>query len=427
MNALTQRPARNLGKESGRGYALCLLFLASVLNLFDRQVINIIAQDIKADLGLTDLQLGLLTGTAFGLFYGVLGVPLAYLADRTNRVRLIAGSVAIWSLLTASCGFANSFGQLAFLRMGVGIGEAGCVPASTALVADRFPPQHRSGAMGLLFLGVPLGSLLGLLIGGMVGQSFGWRAAFLVAGGPGILLAGLILLSMREHRREADLATTSAAGSVRMLLANASFRWLLVGGAFATSLIYVAGAWLPAFLIREHGLTTAQVGGWCGLAVGLGGAVGTLGAGLLADRLRPYVAKAETLVPICSSLVAGIALLIAVNASGVAIALVMVGVFYAAAFAWMGPATTRMQAVAGEGSRSLAIGLQVCAANLFSLLFCIPAVGWLSDRLAGDGSGAGALGYALSMAAVAGPVAAFAYWRTGDANDETARIRRKAP
>ena len=329
----------------------------------------------------------------------------------TNRVRLIAASVATWSILTSACAFAGSFGQLAVLRMGVGIGEAGCVPASTAIIADRFSPKHRSGAMGLLYLGVPVGSLLGLVLGGLVAQSYGWRAAFMVAGLPGMFLAGLLLVSVKEHKRQRSPITAAWKGSIRSLLSNFSFRWLLVGGSLATSLIYVAGAWLPAFLMREHGLTTTEVGLRCGLAIGLGGALGTLGGGLLADRLRRFIPTAETLVPIGSSVIAGLALFLAVMTREPTVAIIMVGFFYTAAFAWMGPATTRMQAVAAEDSRALAIGFQVCVANLFSLLLCVPAIGWLSDHMAPSGT-QGALGPALALAAVAGPAGASAYWRS---------------
>ena len=181
-----------------RNWTLALLFAAGALNIFDRQIVNILAQAIKVDLSISDAQLGLLTGTAFGLFYSVLGIPLGRLADRVDRVKLIAAAMAVWSVFTALSGVAANFTQLFVTRLGVGVGEAGSQPASTALVADLFAENRRASALSLLLVSTPVGSFLGLLLGGYVGTLWGWRAAFLVAGIPGVILALVMIVTSRD-------------------------------------------------------------------------------------------------------------------------------------------------------------------------------------------------------------------------------------
>ncbi len=186
--------------DGKRYWSLALLFAAGVLNLFDRQIVNILGQDIKTELGLSDVQLGLLAGTAFGIFYGILGIPLGRLADRVDRVKLIAGVLVIWSGFTVLCGFAGSFLQLFVTRMGVGVGEAGSQPASTALIPDMFAAERRTSALALLLVSAPVGSFLGLLVGGFVGATWGWRTAFVMSGMPGFALAIVMVTTMRDPR-----------------------------------------------------------------------------------------------------------------------------------------------------------------------------------------------------------------------------------
>ena len=181
---------------------LWILLIVYIFNFLDRQIVNILAEPIKADLGLSDTQLGLLAGPAFAVFYALLGIPIARYADKdgTNRVRLIAISLAIWSAMTAVCGLAQNFVQLLLARVGVGVGEAGCTPAAHSLISDSVPVEKRSSAIAFYGLGVPIGSLLGLIIGGVVNDLYGWRIALMMVGAPGILLALVVLFVMREPR-----------------------------------------------------------------------------------------------------------------------------------------------------------------------------------------------------------------------------------
>ena len=181
---------------------LWVLLIVYIFNFLDRQIVNILAEPIKADLGLTDTELGLLAGPAFAVFYALLGIPIARYADKegTNRIRLISLALAIWSAMTAVCGLAQNFVQLLFARIGVGIGEAGCTPAAHSLITDSVAPEKRSSAIAFYGMGVPIGSLLGLIIGGIVNDLYGWRIALMLVGLPGLLLALVVLFALREPR-----------------------------------------------------------------------------------------------------------------------------------------------------------------------------------------------------------------------------------
>ena len=170
-----------------RTYVLTMLVIVYVFNFLDRQIVTILAEPIKVDLGLSDTQIGLMTGLAFAVFYTVLGIPLARLADRANRVSIISAALVVWSGMTALCGMAQNFGQMLAARIGVGVGEAGCSPPAHSLIADYFPPEKRASALSIYALGIPIGSILGLLAGGWIAEFYGWRMAFYLVGLPGIL------------------------------------------------------------------------------------------------------------------------------------------------------------------------------------------------------------------------------------------------
>src|SRR4051794_20199440 len=191
--------ARSRESEHARGgIVLALLLLAYIFNFLDRQILGILAQPIKADLHLSDTEFGAIGGLAFALLYSVLGVPLAYLADKTSRTAVVVGSLAVWSGFTALCGTAAGYGQLFLYRLGVGVGEAGGVAPSTALITDYFPPERRARALAIYYLGVPIGLAAGTLIGAYIAHAISWRAAFVVMGGAGILLAPILLLVVRD-------------------------------------------------------------------------------------------------------------------------------------------------------------------------------------------------------------------------------------
>ncbi|WP_372781785.1 spinster family MFS transporter [Litorivivens sp.] len=272
-------------------YALCVLTVVYAFNFIDRQLLAILQEAIKADLGLSDSQLGLLTGFAFALFYVTAGIPIARWADRSNRRNIVALSLAVWSFMTAISGLVNNYVQLLLARVGVGIGEAGGSPPSHSMISDMFPPEQRAGALGFYSTGVSIGILFGFLLGGWLNEFFGWRVAFMVVGAPGLILALVVRFTVTEPRRGMSEAremsddSTSLRDVVALLWQRKTFRHM----AFAASLYAFAGYatanWTASFMIRTHGMSTGELGSWLALIIGFGGAVGVLGGGVLADRL----------------------------------------------------------------------------------------------------------------------------------------------
>ena len=390
------------------GYVLVLLSLLYTLNFLDRQVINILAESIKRDLDISDTELGLLTGTAFGIFYSVLGVPIARLADRWSRVNIISFSLFLWSLLTALSGLAQTYVQLFLMRLGVGIGEAGGSPPAQSLISDYFPYSRRATAMAIFTLGVPIGSFFGFLIGGIVNELWGWRVAFFVAGAPGLILVLLIKLTLKEPvRGMADGVPPDATGdlppigpTLRALFARKSYFRLVLGGTFGILIVYISGAWLPPFFIRVHGMSSAEVGVWMALSVGLGGAIGSIGGGMLSDRLRRRYLRPEIPILAISTALTCPLLLLTVLSPELPLALVGLFLLNMFAFVWIGPTSATIQRVVPIRSRALAVGIQLSVANIISLTFGPPIVGYISDILRPE-FGPESIRYALAIGSFA--------------------------
>ena len=275
---------------AARRYALSVLVVVFTFNFIDRQILSILMEPIKADLGLSDTQLGLLTGFAFALFYATLGIPIARLADKGNRRNLIAGALTIWSAMTAMSGLAQNFWHLLIARIGVGIGEAGCSPPAHSIISDYYPAEKRATALGIYSLGIPVGILFGFLAGGWLNQFFGWRVAFFVVGVPGFILAILVKLSLREPIRgmsegRADTAPhPTVKETFTFLWSKRSFRHLAFGGGLTAFVGYGVVTWVPSFLIRSYGMQTGEVGTYLGLILGIPGGIGIVLGGWMADR-----------------------------------------------------------------------------------------------------------------------------------------------
>lgn len=276
-------------KSAYSSYVLGVFTLVYCFNYLDRQILAILAEPIKRDLGLQDWQLGFLTGTSFALFYATMGLPIARLADRYNRVNILSIALVVWSSMTALCGVAGNFVQLAAARIMVGVGEAGGSPPAVSILSDYYPEERRATALGIYNLGVPLGTLLGFVVGGWVNELYGWRIAFLTVGIPGILLAIVVKLTIREPER---VARTDAApkhvslwSAIKVLYANDLYRTTIIATMLYAITVNVFFLWTPANMIRLFGLGTGQVGTIVGIMAGLGGVIGSLGGGYLADRL----------------------------------------------------------------------------------------------------------------------------------------------
>lgn len=279
--------------ESGsiyKKYVLGISTLVYAFNYFDRQILAILAEPIKNDLGLQDWQLGFLTGTVFAIFYVIMGIPIARFADRYNRVNIVTIALVTWSFATAVCGAANNLFQLAIARLSVGVGEAGGSPPIASLLADYFDRYSRSTAMGIYNLGVPIGTLLGFAIGGWVNEHYGWRMAFLCAGIPGLVLAAVYKLTVREPKRSSSLRKSGEPvqgtfEDIKQLVRIPAYRMTLVGSALYAVAINVFYLWTPVNMLRTYDLNTSQVGLAVGLLAGVGGALGTVLGGTCASML----------------------------------------------------------------------------------------------------------------------------------------------
>lgn len=384
-------------------FAVAILFAGVSINLFDRQVINVVAESIKAELHISDAGLGLLTGTIFGLFFAAVALPMGWLADRMDRRKLLAAMVVLWSASTMVCGVAAGYLMLALGRIGIGLGEGGAQPASTALIADLASPRRRSSALSLMFLGVPVGTLLGYFVGGQVSELWGWRAAFLVAGAPGFLVALLILAFVKDPRPRAALhrdgTMTAAIKEVALKPGMGSLAVALSASSFAA---YATNAWIPAFFMRAHGMSVAEIGLYGALAVGSSGALGVVGAGPLCDWLRERTAHPEAWFMVLATSVTIPATLLMVMADNKWLALGAMALLQAPAFAWPAPATRLIQDAAGPAHRALAVAVCSTVASIITLCLGIPAVGLFSDLLA-PMSGLRSVGHALCLLAM--PVA----------------------
>ena len=379
-------------------WSLALLFMAGTLNLFDRTIVNVLGEQIKTELVISDAQLGLLTGTAFGLLYSVAIVPIARLADRTNRVWVIASALTAWSACTALCGLAGNFIQLFLARMGVGMAEAGGQPASVSLVRDLFPEGRRASATAILLVGAPAGACLGLLLGGFMGTTWGWRIALFAAAVPGLVVAAMMFLTMRDPVGDPGRKTETGTllEAVKILGRRRSLLWLTVAFACQTFCLFATAAWLPPFFIRAHDMTALEVGRFLGLAVGLGGAVGALGVGFLCDHFRRRGRPRDWLL-IKIVMVANLPLIaLTVLTPSLSVALACVIALSMTVYGYLGPIPVLIQQQATSGTRSLSLGGVTAVANIMSMCIGVPTVGLLSDTLH-PYFGAPAVGYALAI------------------------------
>ncbi len=368
-------------------YVLGMLLLVYVFNFIDRQILAILAQSIKQDLGLSDTQIGALSGLAFGLFYATMGIPIARLADRYSRVNIISICLAIWSAMTALSGLATSYWHLLVARIGVGIGEAGGSPPSHSLLADYFPLHQRATALGIYAIGVPVGILFGNLAGGWMNEYFGWRAAFLLVGLPGVLLAIVLRLTVKEpprghsEGRTASLEKIPFVNVVRTMWGFRSYRQISIGAATQAFVGYGAIAWMPAFLIRSHDLSSGEAGTALGLIIGIAGGLGTFLGGWLGDRIAHRDIRWYMWIP-------GAGFLLAVPASlGVylldelwlILALYVIPAFMVNLYS--GPTLSMTQSLAPLAMRASASALLLFIINIVGLVFGPTTVGLLSDVL----------------------------------------------
>jgi MFS family permease len=375
-------------RRSG-GRVLGILLLAYIFNFIDRQIIGVLAVPIKAELQLTDTQLSLMGGIAFALFYSGIAIPVAWLADRKSRVNIIAFSVALWSAFTALCGLAQNFWHLFLARMGVGIGEAGGVAPSYALISDFYPKERRARALALFSLGIPIGSALGVFFGGWIASNLDWRSAFLIVGLAGLPAALAVKLGIPEPVRggfdSADGAPSAAAPPfpiVAATLARTPSFWLLSFGAASGSILgYGLIFWLPSFFSRSFGLELIEVSWFYGSIVLVGGVAGTWLGGWIGDRTGPANPAAYALIPAICFLIAAPAFGFGLFAPSLPIAWCLFVIGQMLALAWLGPVIAAVQHIVPPNMRATASASFLFINNLIGIGFGIFFLGFMSDTM----------------------------------------------
>lgn len=368
-------------------YVLGVLVVVYVFNFIDRQILAILAPAIKGELGLSDTEIGALSGVAFGIFYATLGIPIARLADRHSRVSIISICLVIWSLMTALSGLATNFWQLLVARIGVGIGEAGGSPPSHSLLADYFAPDKRATALGVYALGIPVGILFGNLAGGWINEFFGWRSAFFVVGVPGLILALVLKFTVKEPPRGYSEGRTPTQQNVpfidvvKTMWGFRSFRHMSLGAATQAFVGYGSIAWMPSFLMRTHDMSSGEVGTALGLIIGIFGGLGTFLGGYLGDRLGKQGIHWYMLVPAIGFLITvpfGFAVF-AVDSLLLALIFYTVPAFLANLYT--GPTFGMTQSLAPLAMRAAASALLLFIINIIGLVLGPTTVGIISDVL----------------------------------------------
>jgi MFS family permease len=364
---------------------LLILFLANMSNYLDRGILAILQQPIKDDLRLADWQLGVISGPAFAACYALAGIPAARFADRGNRPRILTAAVAMWSATTALCGMATSFVFLVLCRVGVGIGEGVCTPTSHSLVASHFTVRQRGMAMALLTASIPLAQLIAPLMGGYVAALWGWRAAFIIAGLPGLLLAGAVLALLRETRSSAAASRAVPQHywkGVKSLFAYRAYTMLWLASLFMGQALGATHAFSASYFMREHHMTLAQAGWVSAVSLGLAGLAGTFIGGFVADRFSGDFGRSQPYLCAAAAWLGGLFFAGTIFAAGWIAALMFLILSNMSISLKNGPNFAAAQNMAPEGMRATAsailmLGIHVIGGATGPLL-----LGLASDHLA---------------------------------------------
>lgn len=389
------------------GYVLLIAGLVSVVSYYDRFLLTILVEPVKHDLGISDGQVGLLAGIGFALVYGVLGIPMARIADRYGRARILAGFLALWSAMTALSGATSNFTTMLLARVGVGVGEAGGIPTVHALVADRFSPGRRGLALSTIGAWGALGMSLALAAGGFISDHWGWRMAFYLSGIPGIVLALLVRFSVADPRSTGSAVAPSSvppiAASFRLLWERRSFFLVCVGVGLAGISQYGMQVWSPAFLMRTYGMSAGEVGVSYSVAVGPASVVSILLGGWINDRLVQRDVRWSAWLLAWSFGLSVPLVLAFLLVRSYAVAMVLTVLWTLVGNLWTGPAYAAVQNLAGPQLRALAAAIFMMIINLFGVALGPVIPGVLSDVLAPH-FGASSLMIGLCILAAGGAV-----------------------
>lgn len=436
QNIEQDRPAKSKGSAAFPIGLVLTMGAAYTLSYLDRQVVNIVAEHIKHDLQLADWQLGAISGLAFALLYATLGIPVARIAERTNRSALISVALIVWSACTTVIGFAQNFWQLALARFGVGFGESGCTPPAMSLIADVTRPEQRSKALSIYNLGVPVGALLGMMLGGFLVDIVGWRAVFFIVGPPGILLAIVIFLFIKDPRSkkktvnpledpaaalEPEDHVPKMSEVAKSLASKQAFIWMTLGTCLTVFVGYSMHAFLAPFFLRVHaeGLAelatsmglpgpTSLVGLGLGIGLGLGGALGTLIGGHAGDFWKSK--KVYAFTPGIGALLAAptYALTFVIPSAGWAMLFLIIPSVLSSM--WYGPVYASIQGLSHPRSRATAIAIFLFLLNAIGLGLGPLSVGLVSDTLAASLGAADGLRWAMIIVSGVSAISALCYW-----------------
>jgi len=385
-------------------------------NIADRYVLSVLIEPIRAEFGLSDSALGFLSGFAFAIFYTVLGLPIARLADRSNRRNIVAAATVVFSVMTALCGMAQSFVLLVLARIGVAVGEAGATPPAHSIIADLFERHQRALALAIFSLGASAGLTLGMTFGGWVAEHHGWRFAFLSLAVPGLLVAGLVRLTVKEPiRTHSDNAPSQAtlAETVRFMLSQRALVHVFVGGALLNAYLVGLSIFLPALLVRSQGYTVGEAGQSLGIILGVSGSIGLLAGGYLTDKLGKRDLRWHvwlTALVTVISFPATIALLFVGKSLVYVLCASMFGV---ANSLFLGPLYAMTQNLVPTVMRAFAAAVLLFCINIIGMGFGPQIVGGISDALnSATALGEDSLQYALLVTVViTAPWSVFHYWR----------------
>jgi MFS family permease len=378
---------------SGAKYALFVLFAVNLLNFFDRQLLGSLGEPIRKEFHLSDTALGLLT-TVFVIVYAIVGLPLGRLSDKWRRTRLIAISIAVWSLLTAATGLAQNYTQIFVTRLGVGLGEASCAPAGQSLIGDFFPPRRRTFAMGVFMLGLPAGVFAAYASAGWIATHFGWRAVFYVACIPGLIFSLLALLIREPARGNLDLerlvtgpayrAPARPAQAYRSVLSLPTMWWIILSGIFHNFNMYAINYFNMPLLQRYHHMSLSAASSASSIAVGAVGAIGLLAGGLVADRMSTKRRNGRLVLATLCMTIAAPCIFFAINQPPGAVAayLVLMALATMTMYVYYATVYAAIQDVIEPPLRGMAVAIYFCCMYIFGASLGPVVTGMLSDHFA---------------------------------------------
>ncbi|MFT3697262.1 MAG: MFS transporter [Kofleriaceae bacterium] len=373
-----------------RNYVLAILVVVYTLNFLDRQVLGILVAPIKKELDLTDSQVGLMGGLAFGSLYATMAIPLAWLADRGSRRRIMAWSLALWSAFTAVCGLTHSFVQMFLARVGVGIGEAGGVAPAYSTISDYFPKEQRARALSVYSLGIPIGSALGILAGGLIAKAINWRWAFIIVGSVGIVVAPLFRFTVKDPKRggwdpkpaSAPAVEKPSIAEVFGIVSKKSSFWLLAFGAGSASVCgYGLAFWLPSFFERSLHLDLVERSWYYAAITFIGGGIGIIGGGVIADRIGKLNKAAYPIIPAVAFLVALPCFFAAVHMGSPLYAFPLFLIPTGLNLMWLGPIITAVQHLVPGHMRTTASAMFLLINNLLGIAIGYYYFGAVADAL----------------------------------------------